>query len=277
MEWWQVALVVVVLALVGLAVWWALGRRRRSAGVESRREPLRARFGPEYDRLVAEVGDEAKAQEELLAREQRVSDMDLRPLSPESRQRYEAQWHRLQERFVDDPVGAVSSADLLVGDMMTERGYPTGDAEQRAADLSVGHAAVVDRYRTAHAIGARARTATTEELRQGIQHYRALAEELLSEDEPRPRGEVAGPPEPESPEQPEPPREPGATDAREVTDRPAAGVTDRPAADAAEEHRHEDGATGGHAEPHGSTAVSGDDERTIDVGRAEARDRDAPR
>ena len=65
--------------------------------------------------------------------------------------------------------------------VMKERGYPVDDFEQRAADISVEHPELVERYRTADGI-ARANergTATTEDLRQSVRHYRALFEQLL--------------------------------------------------------------------------------------------------
>jgi hypothetical protein len=57
-----------------------------------------------------------------------------------------------QRRFVDDPSGAVVEADALVRQVRKERGYPTEDFEQRAADISVEHPQLVERYRTAHGI-----------------------------------------------------------------------------------------------------------------------------
>ena len=54
------------------------------------------------------------------------------------------------------------------------------DFEQRIADLSVDHAAVVQHYRSAHALHEANRTdADTEQLRLAIVHYRALFAELL--------------------------------------------------------------------------------------------------
>ena len=91
------------------------------------------------------------------------------------------EWETLQARFVDDPSGAVVQADTLVQRVMKERGYPIDDFDQRAADISVEHPDLVERYRTADGI-ARANergTASTEDLRQSVRHYRALFEELL--------------------------------------------------------------------------------------------------
>ena len=71
---------------------------------------------------------------------------------------------------------------------MIARGYPMGDFERRAADISVDHAAVVDHYRAAHAIAVRdgSGAGETEDLRKAVVHYRALFEELL-EVAPEPR------------------------------------------------------------------------------------------
>jgi hypothetical protein len=71
-------------------------------------------------------------------------------------------------------------------EVMGDRGYPVADEfEQRAADVSVDHPEVVEHYRAAHAISARATAgdADTEDLRQAMVHFRALFVELLGSDE----------------------------------------------------------------------------------------------
>jgi hypothetical protein len=72
---------------------------------------------------------------------------------------------------------------------MQVRGYPVGDFEQRAADVSVDHAHVVQNYRTAHDIAVRERRgeASTEDLRKAMVHYRALFEDLLDSADVEPR------------------------------------------------------------------------------------------
>ena len=89
----------------------------------------------------------------------------------------------MQARFVDDPSTAVHDADALVGRVMETRGYPVGDFEQRAADVSVDYPTVVEHYRAAHAIALRHAQSqvSTEELRQALVAYRALFAELLEE------------------------------------------------------------------------------------------------
>ena len=64
---------------------------------------------------------------------------------------------------------------------MQKRGYPMGDFERRAADISVDHPSVVANYRAARAIALRDERgeADTEDLRKALVHYRALFDELL--------------------------------------------------------------------------------------------------
>ena len=64
---------------------------------------------------------------------------------------------------------------------MSKRGYPVGDFERRAADISVDHPVVVDHYRAAQAIAVRNERgeADTEELRKAVVHYRVLFDEML--------------------------------------------------------------------------------------------------
>jgi hypothetical protein len=64
---------------------------------------------------------------------------------------------------------------------MVKRGYPMGDFERRAADISVDHPALVETYRSAQAIALRDQRgqASTEELRKAVVYYRTLFDELL--------------------------------------------------------------------------------------------------
>jgi hypothetical protein len=168
--------VVVVAAIVVL--WFGYASRKRAV--------LRARFGPEYDRTLKDVGNARKADALLDARAKRVSRYTIRPLSPEEHERFLTAWQRLQGRFVDDPAGAVAEADVLVADLMDTRGYPTTDFDHRAEDISVDHPDVVEHYRAAHVIAVtHARGGTsTEELRKAIVHYRAIFDDLLDVREP---------------------------------------------------------------------------------------------
>lgn len=144
---------------------------------------LKERFGGEYQRTVMEAGGSHRAETILHEREKRVESFDIRPLSSESRKRFIEAWRKVQARFVDSPVDAVTRADVLLGEVMDERGYPVADFEQRSADLSVDHGDVVENYRAGHAIAERhARgEADTEALRQAMIHYRALFDDLVHE------------------------------------------------------------------------------------------------
>jgi hypothetical protein len=173
----MILIVAGVLAAIAV-LWYAMTARRHAR--------LRARFGPEYERTVRDVGDTRKADALLDARARRVSRYSIRALTNEEHDRFLAAWQRLQGRFVDDPAGAVAEADVLVAELMATRGYPTTDFDRRAEDVSVDHPAVVNHYREAHAIAERhARAgASTEDLRHAIVHYRALFDDLLDVREP---------------------------------------------------------------------------------------------
>jgi hypothetical protein len=166
-----IVVIVVVVALL-LAV---------AAVLLSRRRALRSRFGPEYDRVMSEQDGRAAGERELRERERRHTELNLRPLDAASRDRYIAAWEEIQVRFIDAPDQAVSKADTLVTELITARGYPTSEFDQRVADLSVEHAHPLDQYREAHNIHeANERgEATTEQLRQALVHYRALVTDLL--------------------------------------------------------------------------------------------------
>jgi hypothetical protein len=152
-----------------------------------RTKTLQRTFGPEYDRVTEGAESKRQAESELMERKERHDELDIRPLAPAARDRYLTRWEEVQARFVDDPEGAVGSADSLIQQVMRERGYPVDDFEQRSADLSVDHPDVVEHYREGHRIaGSKSMDESrTEELRQAMTHYRALfAELLVAEREP---------------------------------------------------------------------------------------------
>jgi hypothetical protein len=169
---------VIVLVLVALAAWlWS--RRKQS-------ERLVQRFGPEYERTLHQHGDRTKAEAELRSREKRVEKLRIVPLSAADARQFAQSWRELQGRFIDNPKGVLLDADRLVRELMLRRGYPMGDFERRAADISVDHPSVVDHYRAAHTIADRDHRgeANTEDMRQAVVHYRALFDELLETGEP---------------------------------------------------------------------------------------------
>jgi hypothetical protein len=178
--WGWVLIAIGILAVGALVAWQALARKRT--------ERLRGQFGPEYDRAVDSDKSKREAEGELAEREKRHRQLEIRPLSRAARERYIQNWQVVQSRFVDDPRAAVASADSLIQSVMSERGYPVDDFEQRAADVSVDHPQVVENYRDGHRLAEESAggTGSTESLRQAMRHYRALFEELVEADADQP-------------------------------------------------------------------------------------------
>ena len=176
---WIILAAVVVLGLVALGAWLFYQKKQS--------HHLQERFGPEYGRTVNELGSRTKGESDLKAREKRVERLDILPLAPSEAARFTEAWQALQSRFVDNPKGVVVQAEQLVRELMEKRGYPMGDFERRAGDISVDHPDVVANYRSAQAIAVRDRqgSADTEELRKAVVHYRALFDELLEVREAR--------------------------------------------------------------------------------------------
>jgi hypothetical protein len=162
-----------VIVTAGIVIW------MRSRNRQTR---LKERFGPEYDRVVAEKGNVAKAEAELSERERRVREQSIRELTPADRQRFNADWEAIQARFVDEPSAAVQAADQLIKEVMLAQGYSRESIDRREVDLAVEHAAVMDDFRSARALAQENREgrADTEELRQAFVHYRALFADILN-------------------------------------------------------------------------------------------------
>ena len=171
--WVWIVIAVAIVVVLALVAWSVVNRRRR--------QELQEGFGPEYERTVAEAPSRREAEAELRERRERHGEFDIRPLSPQARDRYAQEWEATQARFVDAPESAIRDADDLIQSVMRERGYPVEDFDQRAADLSVDHPDVVENYRHGHELARRTvrGEGDTESLRQALVHYRALFEELL--------------------------------------------------------------------------------------------------
>jgi hypothetical protein len=172
--WVVIAAAAVILVVAATSVWVAKRKQQRT-------ERLQTKFGSEYARTVDVAGGRKAAEADLTQRQERVSKLELRPISESEKNAFTSRWQATQARFVDEPGGAVTDADSLVSEVMQARGYPVGDFEQRAADVSVDHPQVVSNYRAAHAIAvshSRA-SASTEDLRQAMVHFRALFTDLL--------------------------------------------------------------------------------------------------
>jgi hypothetical protein len=169
--------VVVVLAVIVVAM---VVTRRKSGRLHST-------FGSEYDRTVQATGNRREAERDLSGRVERRKQLSIVPLPEQAREQYIAQWQRVQTSFVDAPVESVRQADVLVSQVMTDRGYPMAEFDQRADDVSVDHANVIENYRSAHAISVASGQgqADTEALRRAMTQYRELFDELLGGGGPR--------------------------------------------------------------------------------------------
>jgi hypothetical protein len=166
--------VVVVLAIVG----YQMAQKRRTT-------QLREQYGPEYDHAVEQAESQHEAESELRGRAKRHEQLELRSLDSSEREDFERRWSDVQAQFVDDPSTAVRNADQLVVEVMSARGYPVEDFDQRAEDVSVRHPEVTQRYREARRIAQANKDGTvdTEDLRQAVTSYRSLVLALLADDE----------------------------------------------------------------------------------------------
>ena len=169
--------VIVILVVIAVAIWLYMRQRRT--------EQLVGQFGPEYGPAVKEYGSRERAESALESRAERVQQLNIHSLSAPDRTRFADQWRDVQSQFVDSPEHAVAEADNLITEAMQARGYPMGDFEQRAADISVDHPRVVEHYRAGHELASRSAqgNASTEDLRQAMVHYRALFEDILGTSE----------------------------------------------------------------------------------------------
>ncbi|HEX5810399.1 MAG TPA: hypothetical protein VFY25_17145 [Anaerolineales bacterium] len=142
---------------------------------------LKEKFGPEYERALDRAGDKRRAEEELEARMAHVQNLNIRALSAEEVNRFSMEWQQTQTEFVDRPLGAVQKADRLIREVMSTRGYPMDDFEQRAADISVDYPELVTNYRELHAIASKGERekVSTEEMRQAMVAGRELFERLV--------------------------------------------------------------------------------------------------
>jgi hypothetical protein len=169
----DLAVLILIVLAIAVALWMYMRKKRT--------EKLRSKFGPEYNKAVLQHRDRGHAELELEKREKRVAKFHIHPLKTEECARYTEAWSREQSLFVDDPQAAVTHADALVRNVMQRRGYPVGDFDQNAADLSVDHPDVVENYRVAHEIAVREGRGPggTEDLRKAMVCYRALFKDLL--------------------------------------------------------------------------------------------------
>jgi hypothetical protein len=169
---WMAVSILAGLSIIGLITF---------AAMRARTARLREHFGSEYDRAIDSAGSRVAAERELADRAKQVKTFDIKALTAAQRAQYRNDWVHIETRFIERPATAVVEADELIGEIMIARGYPMADFDEHAAHLSVQHPKVVDHYRAGHAvIGSQERgTASTEDQRQAMLHYRALFADLV--------------------------------------------------------------------------------------------------
>ena len=176
----MIALGIASLVVIGLTIW--LNKRQQRTDAPSEQ------FSAARDGTRQEHADPHGAEWALKERQRRVKQLRIRALTFDEREGLAERWRSAQVQFVDDPDGATRAADALVAEVMRLRGYPVGDFEQRAADVSVDHPRVVEHVRAAHAIARRTarhdddREASSEDRRQSFVDFRALFDDLLVDD-----------------------------------------------------------------------------------------------
>jgi len=90
----------------------------------------------------------------------------LRPLTPESRDRYVHDWDEIETKFVEAPEQAVREAEALVMAVMRERGHPLTERE------------LPQEVQRAHRLGYASKD-RTEGMRQALLQYRAVVERMV--------------------------------------------------------------------------------------------------
>ncbi|WP_445047877.1 hypothetical protein [Streptomyces drozdowiczii] len=172
-------IILAVVVVVAAGAFLVFGRKNSGHG-------LRRRFGPEYERTVAQhKGDTKAAEQELNERLKRHGSLDARPLTQEAREEYLARWARVQDRFVDSPQQAVAEADALLAELARDLGFPDGkDFGEQSDALSVHHAEHVHGYRRVH--DAKHGEGDTEQLRTALVEARGLFDVLVSNGADRP-------------------------------------------------------------------------------------------
>ena len=188
-----VVIIVVAIVLALLLAGFLAARRGRARRQEGQRERSREEFGPEYERAAREEGSEEEGEKELRRRRGSV-ERQVRPLSGESRARYEERWGEVERVFVDNPGRSIEMADRTISDVLHERNFVPDAAqpdEETEKNLAATHPDVADDYREARRIraGVVARSAggsdvdegSTEDLRQAIRKYRAVYQRLVKQ------------------------------------------------------------------------------------------------
>jgi hypothetical protein len=145
---WAIIAAAAVVLLVLLVLSLRARRRRRAA---ARSGELRERFGPEYERLVADRGrDDGEA--ELERRVKRYQQTSARPLNGDDRQEILSRWSELQAGYVDDPNVAIQRAEVLLRTILDRRELGADRLDDRVTAAAFIRPGLADQYRRAHQV-----------------------------------------------------------------------------------------------------------------------------
>jgi len=140
------AAAVVLLLLIALVV---RARRRRKAAARS--GELRERFGPEYERMVADRGRDV-GETELERRVERYQRSPARPLGHDDRRQVLSRWSELQAAYVDDPNIAIQRAEVLLRTILDRRELGADKLDDRVTAAAFIRPGLADQYRRAHQV-----------------------------------------------------------------------------------------------------------------------------
>jgi hypothetical protein len=170
-----IAILIIAILIVAAAAGFAAVKARRT-------RELRASFGPEYDRMVAEHGSASAADAEARRRQRAHSDLELQELSEDDKTYYAESWSHVRADFVDHPAAALAGGDRLLRALLQDLGY-RGEPDEQMALLSVPHGPAVAGYRDAREVVREVSQdpdkVPTERIRVALAAYGRLAEELV--------------------------------------------------------------------------------------------------
>lgn len=180
--------ILILAVLIVAAVAGFMAVRARSA------REMRASFGPEYDRMLAEQGTRSAADAEARRRRRAHAELELKTLSQEDEQYYAESWDHVRADFVDHPAASLISGDRLVQSLLNDLGYHA-DPRERMALVSVPHGAELADYREARDIVRQveegSEDVSTEQMRVALAAVGRLMDGLLGIRR-APEGAVAG-------------------------------------------------------------------------------------
>ena len=171
--------IAVAVAVVVIGVVLVLVARYRARATTA---ALRSRFGSEYDRVVDEYGHR-DGEKELRERLRLRRELDLRALEPGERQEFQHAWDAAQATFVKTPSSGLREVDLLVQQVLRDRGYRADRHEEREKLVSVDYPDLVEHYRAAHrtAVDNETEEAPTEDMRRAMVDHQYLFDALLTD------------------------------------------------------------------------------------------------